>query len=176
MKSVFAAAAAACTVSLVAGPASAATYSLTCDLRSIEDNVLYNNNAELRLNGYGSVTEQYRVDDVAKTVTLVSRTGTRTAPPENGSEVTAVNDPMQFYADVRSITPEQLVFCTDDQWRCQSNVIDQGTMESTVTVGLTVIDLASGRISTSRHQFTRKKDGSQSLQIAVKWEGACRKA
>ena len=154
-------------------PARAATVTLTCELQSVEDNELYNNNASLRLNGYSEVTEKYRIDSAANSVTLVSRTGRRYAPPENGGEMTPVNDPMAFYQDVRSLNDQQVIFCRDEKFMCKPSVIDQGALDSTVTTGLTVIDLESGRISYSNDQLTRRKDGSGYLAIRSKFTGTC---
>ena len=169
------AAAAACAAVLCAVPAGAATFTVVCDVRSTENNELFNNNAYLRLNGYTTATETYRIDDTARTVTLVSRIGTSYDPPENGGGANPVNDGMEFYGDVRSITAEQVVFCPDDKFKCVAGIIDQGALDSTINVGLRVIDLHAGQISYSRNQFTRKKDGSQHIQIASKWTGPCRR-
>jgi len=164
-------AAAAAGAALAAQPAAAATFTLVCEVRSTENNEITIGGKTQRPNGYTVATETLRIDDTARTVTQLSRVGTY-FKPDGGRE--AINESMQFYGDVRSITPEQIVYCTDGDYKCTTGVTEGDRSTTTANVSLVIIDLGTGAYSRSLEITGRSRDGNV-VRMANRWTGTCKR-
>ena len=169
--------AAACgLVIMAAGAAQAETYEVVCDVREDDNMEVFVNGQHQRPNGFAMTTITYRIDDAARTVTRVSRTGTYHKPASEGGGTSALTDQgLQFYDDVRTLTADQIVYCPDRDYRCSTGVTDHGANASTANVSPVIIDLKSGRYSSSYTIVTRQKGGPNRIQIGSTATGTCQR-